>query len=63
MYEIPCRAVLQLLPSLFTPELAQTLTACPDGLSLTEPLPEAPSPNGGVTQPHNSEGNATLMLH
>lgn len=41
MYEIPCCAVLQLLPLMFTPELAQTLTACPLGLSLTQLLPTA----------------------
>lgn len=41
MYEIPCCALLQLLPSMFTPELAQTLTACPVGLSLLQLLPAA----------------------
>lgn len=41
MYEIPCWALLQLLPSMFTPELAQTLTACPVGLSLLQLLPAA----------------------
>ncbi len=41
MYEIPCCAVLQLLPLMFTPELAQTLTACPLGLGLTQLLPAA----------------------
>lgn len=46
MYEIPCCAVLQLLPSMFTPELAQTLTACPVGPSLIQPLPAAPLQTG-----------------
>lgn len=41
MYEIPCCVVLQLLPPMFAPELAQTLTACPLGLGLTQLLPAA----------------------
>lgn len=64
MYEIPRCVVLQLLPSMFTPELAQTLTACPLGLGLTQQLlPAAPLQTGGVTQLHNSGGTATLMVH
>lgn len=46
MYEMPCCAVLQLLPLMFTPELAQTLTACPLGLGLTQLLPTAPLQTG-----------------
>lgn len=46
MYEIPCCAHLQLLPSMFTPDLAQTLTACPVGLSLLQLLPAAPLQTG-----------------
>lgn len=46
MYGIPCCVVLQLLPLMFTPELAQTLTACPLGLSLTQLLPAAPHQTG-----------------
>ena len=46
MYEIPCCVVLQLLPPMFTPELAQTLTAWPPGLGLTQPLPAAPLQTG-----------------
>lgn len=46
MYEIPCCAVLQLQPLMFTPELAQTLTACPLGLGLTQLLPAAPLQTG-----------------
>ena len=46
MYEIPCCAVLQLLPLMFTPELAQTLTACPLGLGLTQLLPAGPLQTG-----------------
>lgn len=46
MYEIPCCVVLQLLPLMFTPELAQTLTACPLGHGLTQLLPAAPLQTG-----------------
>lgn len=46
MYEIPCCVVLQLLPPMFTPELAQTLTTCPLGLGLTQLLPAAPLQTG-----------------
>lgn len=46
MYEMPRCAVLQLLPLMFTPELAQTLTACPLGLGLTQLLPTAPLQTG-----------------
>lgn len=46
MYEIPRCVVLQLLPPMFTPELAQTLTAWPLGLGLTQPLPAAPLQTG-----------------
>lgn len=42
MYEIPCCAVLQLLPPMFTPQLAWTLTACPLGLGHTQLPPAAP---------------------
>lgn len=42
MYEIPCCAVLQLLPPMFTPLLAWALTACPLGLGLPQLLPAAP---------------------
>ena len=58
MYKIPCCAILQLPPPMFTPELAQSLAACPRG-----PAACSSSPNGGVTRLHNSGGTATLKLH
>lgn len=62
MYEIPRCAVLQLLPLMFTPELARTRSMAPWSWTHTT-IACSSSPNGGVTQLHNSGGTATLMLH